>query len=174
MRYRMVLPAALLGAFLCGCAEREAAQAREVTTSVRDVFSPTEQLTWTGDREVYELPSSPPALDTQRGRTCLPWAKFKPRQIFNFVEEESRMAQDQPRVLARLDDTPWLNPRGQREPLAPVRVIGPEPERVIESMGRASLASWETVPELIPRRRDTALISRHEVSDDPCAPLAER
>lgn len=63
-------------------------QTRYVPVSVEDTYSVAARATWTGDREVYEIPAAPPAIDTERPRRpCLPpEQRFKPDPMLGLQE----------------------------------------------------------------------------------------
>ncbi|MBA3847167.1 MAG: hypothetical protein H0X45_11030 [Planctomycetes bacterium] len=79
--------AALAVAALAGCAsqnERLYYQTRYLPTGGNDaVYSSHERSRWTGDTEIYELPSAPPGLDEHivRSECRMPGARFKPQTI---------------------------------------------------------------------------------------------
>ncbi|MBA3710098.1 MAG: hypothetical protein H0W83_14910, partial [Planctomycetes bacterium] len=57
------------------------------------VYSASEQLTWNGDREVYELPANPPAIDDlHRSRVdCKrPGQAFKARSMVEIADHSDR------------------------------------------------------------------------------------
>ncbi len=73
----VVLSAMLLA--VTGCGDMYY-QTRYIPVSADDSFSLHERMTWSGDKEVYELPANPPAIDTlhrQRVDCKTPGQKFK-------------------------------------------------------------------------------------------------
>ncbi len=179
MRFRpFVLPISVLtlGVLCTGCAEREQVKSRYVTTSVEDVFSPIDRVGWTGDRQVYELPAAPPAVaDLHRARTCKkPGQQFKSPTMFNLVEEESfRPEKLDPQSLAKADDLSWVDGPRTRPIYTLVTVDHSGGQFLVPSSLHVDLASWQSLPEPIPRHRPAYKLSVMEVIDDPCAPRSQ-
>jgi hypothetical protein len=77
-RLAFLVPALVL---LGGCGgDRLYYQTRYIPTSSEQVYSITEQATWSGDHEVYELPAPPPDLNGEhrpRVNCAAPGPKFK-------------------------------------------------------------------------------------------------
>jgi hypothetical protein len=84
---RMRLPLLALPALalvLGGCSEGVYYDTRYIPTDVESTYSLSAQLSWHGDREVYELPAAAPDIDNEqkpRVRCTYPYQKFKPQTI---------------------------------------------------------------------------------------------
>ncbi len=68
-------------------------QTRYIPQSAESVYSGTEQAFWTGDREVYELPANPPAIDElHRARVdCKrPGQSFKSQTMVGLTDPDRR------------------------------------------------------------------------------------
>ncbi len=63
-------------------------QTRYIPASADAAYTVSERATWTGDRQVYELPAHPPAVDLDRPRQdCLePDQMFKPQPMLAIDE----------------------------------------------------------------------------------------
>jgi hypothetical protein len=74
---------------LAGCGDPYY-QTRYIPLSAEAVYSPTERAGWHGDREVYELPAHPPAVDSTRPRlACLePDQAFKSQTMLGLRESD--------------------------------------------------------------------------------------
>jgi len=82
-------------------------QTRYVPTSSDEAFSPASQLGWSGDREVYELPAEPPAVDEDRPRIdCKqPAEVFKGPTIVGLTDSAPAYPDPNPPIaLARTGD----------------------------------------------------------------------
>jgi hypothetical protein len=102
----ILLPA--LAVALCGCGNM-AYQTRYIPVSAESVYSPAEQMTWSGDKEVYELPANPPAIDeAHRARVdCrTPGQKFKPVAVAGIEDRQKNKELADPSLIARLNDDP--------------------------------------------------------------------
>jgi hypothetical protein len=93
-RLAFLIPAlAVLG----GCSEGLYYQTRYIPTDIESTYSASEQLTWSGDRETYELPAAPPDLEgTHRPRVdcTYPYQKFKPIAVVGYGDERPRSSAD--------------------------------------------------------------------------------
>jgi hypothetical protein len=68
-------------------------QTRYIPPSVDDVYSTSERMTWSGDRQVYELPANPPAIDDlhrQRVDCKRPGQEFKPVAMVGLADATAR------------------------------------------------------------------------------------
>lgn len=82
----LTLSALLLG--LAGCGDMYY-QTRYIPVSSEDAFSMHERVTWSGDKEVYELPANPPAIDTlhrERVDCKTPGQKFKGQAMLGIYQ----------------------------------------------------------------------------------------
>ncbi len=78
----LALPALALA--LGGCSESLYYDTRYVPTDIESTYSVSSQLSWSGDREVYELPAAAPDIDGEqkaRVRCTYPYQKLKPQTI---------------------------------------------------------------------------------------------
>lgn len=78
-------------AALTGCGDTLYYQTRYIPQSADAVYSPAEQMSWTGDKEAYELPSQPPAIDGDgepRHNCARPYQKFKSDPTIGYKAEE--------------------------------------------------------------------------------------
>jgi hypothetical protein len=119
---RTVLGLAGLAALtLAGCGNNTIYyQTRYVPTSSDEAFSPASQLAWSGDREVYELPAEPPAVDEDRPRIdCKqPAEVFKGQQIVGLTDNAPAYPDPNPPIaLARSGDEP---PSSALQPVKPL------------------------------------------------------
>jgi hypothetical protein len=160
----------VLALTLAGCGDM-AYQTRYIPVSAESVYSPAERATWSGDREVYELPANPPAIDElhrQRIDCATPGQRFKPPPMAGIEDSHRHKETADPSLVARLNDdpepgSPWgpqkdypvaawyeAEQRGAREQigLVPVGVgdTGPWPFRGsgTETIPASSMAVYRT------------------------------
>jgi hypothetical protein len=103
-------------------------QTRYIPLSAESVYTGTEQAFWTGDREVYELPANPPAIDDlhrERVDCKRPGQSFKPQRIVGTYDPDQRYAgPGENTVVGGLDlgPTPSRAPAVMKKP--PVAALG--------------------------------------------------
>ncbi len=115
-RLVMLLPVlALLG----GCSESLYYETRYIPTDIDSSYSVASQATWSGDREVYELPAAPPDLESEqaaRVRCTYPYQKFKPTPIVAIHPDDVHSSTDIGQVQYGSTDT-RVHPSGPTVPL---------------------------------------------------------
>lgn len=110
-RLLLLIPAlALLG----GCSESLYYETRYIPTDIESTYTVSARASWSGDREVYELPAAPPDLDSEQGprkRCAYPYQKFKPLPIVAVHPDEVHSSTDIGQVQYGSTDT-RIHPTG--------------------------------------------------------------
>lgn len=105
-----VLPAVLS---LTGCGDLYY-QTRYIPVSADAAYSVAERSTWSGDREVYELPANPPAIGAEHRerRPCLPpEQRFKPTAMLGIYDETHQHEQGPVTPMAAYGEAKGLPPK---------------------------------------------------------------
>jgi hypothetical protein len=176
MRAVLVVAVAAVVLLAAGCESRNYARVRAVPANGSDdAFSKTSQLTWTGDREVYALVKNPPAIDgMHRARECdVPGPKFPPTLMVGIGEHREVLVNDEARVLASVDDMPYLAAPTDTPPTRMVGVDGPADPRVIEPIGMYPIATSWVEPAPLPRQREVIRMGGVDSIGAVCEPAAK-
>lgn len=124
-------------------------QTRYIPVSSESTYSTAEQATWSGDREVYELPAAPPAIDglhRERIECAKPGQRFKPQAMVGVGGEERHHRAGEPRAVAGVED---LSPGNPLPPAKgyPVAAWGdPDPKGARERIGQVPVGGKDTGP----------------------------
>jgi hypothetical protein len=152
-----------LFAALTGCGDVYY-QTRYIAPSAESLYSPAERVSWSGDLQVYELPSKPPAVDSQRERKpCLPPNEmFKPQPMLGLQDHEHHLEYADLTDLSGWKDTAPRGPKplkayplyawydapqeGAKEPKGPLPIglmdNGPWPHHTSEYSDAPKMADW--------------------------------
>jgi hypothetical protein len=106
-------------AMLGGCSESLYYETRYIPTDIESTYSVSARASWSGDREVYELPAAPPDLASEaapRQRCAYPYQKFKPVPIVSVHPDDVHSSTDIGQVQYGSTDT-RVHPSGPTVPL---------------------------------------------------------
>ncbi len=169
LRTVFAVAVALAAVASTGCASRSYVQASRVPSSSEMSF------TWIGgvdaglDGQVDELPSQPPALgELHRARNCGPIGpKFPPITLVTLGERRDVVEKEPPRRLASAEEA-WIRETKTLLPNPLVRIEQPPDPHVTEPIGQLPMASVETYPSPVPKRRDARPIASVEDTGREC------
>jgi hypothetical protein len=134
---------------LAGCGDMYY-QTRYIPVSAESVYSPSEQLTWTGDKQVYELPANPPALD-ELHRTRIdckpPGQAFKPIAVVGIKDSERHREVGQPALVGGINSDPEPGlPFGPGKRLPVAAWMDADPQGARDRIGLIPVAGSDTGP----------------------------
>jgi hypothetical protein len=168
--------AAAAVALLAGCGDSMAYYQTRYIPSSGDEYSAASQLSWQGDREVYELPAEPPAVDESRPRVACkePGEVFKGQGIIGLTDNAPPYPDPNPPIaLARSGDE---SPAGALPPVKAVPVADwGELERVgaREPIGPTQVSATDQGPypfEASGKNVEPLNMAKTRDSDDWCPP----